>query len=61
MTKAKKILVFGALTIITLGVVMFIVFSNDHVECEHTTKTYTDADGNKVTENKHICKEKFSF
>lgn len=61
MKKRKGFLLLGMMIVATIGGILFIKYSNNHTECESTTLTYKDANGNKVTETQHICKEKFSF
>ena len=51
----------GTLIVATVGTIMFIRFSNDHKECHTATKQVTDAKGNSITIQEHVCKEKFSF
>jgi len=57
----KIILIISALIFFTLSTVAFIHFSNDHKECSTESKTKIDSKGILVKEEKHICKEKFSF
>ena len=60
--RAKKgLMLLGTIIVLAVGSVLFIHYGNDHKECEDTTLTYKDADGNDVVEKQHICKEKFSF
>jgi hypothetical protein len=43
------------------GGTFFIIRSNDHKECGIVTKKVKDKNGNLVTTEEHICKEKYSF
>jgi hypothetical protein len=60
-TMKKIILIISALIFFTLSTVAFIHFSNDHMGCSTENKTKIDSNGILVKEEKHICKEKFSF
>ena len=58
----KKTLVLIVLAFaLGFGGTFFIIRSNDHVECETTTKRVKDKNGNWVTTEKHTCKEKYAF
>jgi hypothetical protein len=39
----------------------FIIKSNDHKKCNTLQLITKDENGNLVTSQKHICKEKYSF
>ncbi|MEH6536091.1 MAG: hypothetical protein V7719_06845 [Psychroserpens sp.] len=57
----KAILASIAVFVISIGVVILIYVSNDHSECETSTViTYGD-NGEKITTETHICKEKFNI
>ena len=60
MTKKNIIVVLGV-ALITLGVVCFIHFNNDHIECINVTEHSLGENGEKITTEKHICKERFNF
>ena len=58
----KKILIFIALLfVISFSITFFIIRSNDHKECETLVKKELDKNGNEVTKEEHVCKEKYSF
>jgi hypothetical protein len=56
-----SILILGSILILTLSVLTFIHFSNDHIECITIVKKEMDKNGNKITKEEHICKEKYNF
>ena len=56
-----NILTLFSIIIITISGLIFIHFSNDHVECETTSESVKKADGKFVITEKHICKEKYNF
>lgn len=59
--KRTFLVVFVTLICITIGSLLFIKKNNDHKECD-TQIVYTkDSDGNTITAEKHICKEKYNF
>jgi len=50
---------FGVLTAIsavTLGVLCFLHFSNDHVACDTVVEHVAGESGEKIVVEKHICK-----
>ena len=57
----RNIFIIGFILIVTISVLTFIHFSNDHKECFTEISTETDSNGNVVKEEKHICKEKYNF
>jgi hypothetical protein len=57
----KNIFILGSFLIVTLSVLTFIHFSNDHLECHTDISTKIDSNGNVVKEEKHICNEKYNF
>jgi len=57
----RSILVLGSILILTLSVLTFIHFSNDHKECSTFVENKIDKDGNNVVSEKHVCKEKYNF
>lgn len=59
--KLKAIVLVGTLIVATVSIIMFIRISNDHKECHTTTKQVTNAKGNSVTIQEHVCKEKFNL
>ena len=44
-----------------IGGILFIINSNDHKECATSVYYYTNSKGEKVKEEKHICKERFNL
>jgi Na+/H+ antiporter NhaC len=57
----KSIYSVSVVIVLTIVVLFFIRYSNDHKECSTETTVTKDASGNKIQESKHICREKFSF
>jgi|694.fasta_scaffold98847_2 hypothetical protein len=57
----KKIIIFGAIFLITFSICSFIHFSNDHKECRNEINSKLNSKGNLVKEDVHICKEKYNF
>lgn len=58
----KRALIFIVLAFgIIFSAAFFITGSNDHKECGTVVKKEVDKNGNKVTIEEHICKEKYSF
>lgn len=58
----KRTLIFIALLfVISFSATFFIIRSNNHKECEIVVKKELDKNGNKITKNEHVCKEKYSF
>jgi hypothetical protein len=43
------------------ALLIFIKFSNNHIECETVTDSFKDKGGNKVLKTSHICHEKFNL
>lgn len=59
---AKKFLMlFSVLVLITIGSLLFIKNNNDHKECSTEIVHSKDAEGNSISTEKHICKEKYNF
>lgn len=59
--KRNIIIILGFILILTLSVLAFIRFSNDHIECNAVVINKLEKNGNKVVLEKHICKEKYNF
>ena len=59
MKKTKLITLILGITMVTIGVLVFIHFSNDHIECENVVKYSIGENGESIKEVKHICKERF--
>lgn len=57
----KKFIAIIAGIIIFMSLIMFIILSNDHVECGSATKYSVGENGEKISTTTHVCKEKFSF
>jgi hypothetical protein len=57
----KTFLIFFSIVTVTISIVTFIHFSNDHVECSYDSKTVVDQYGNTAKTEKHICKEKYNL
>lgn len=52
--------IFG-IGLFTIAILVFICYSNDHVECEELTENTIGVNGEKISTTRHICKEKFNF
>lgn len=59
-TKAQIIFLLGAV-VLTVGIVIFIYFSNDHTECENIIEQSIGANGEKISTARHLCKERFNL
>jgi hypothetical protein len=57
----RSILILGSILILTLSVLTFIHFSNDHKECSTNVENKVDKNGNNVVTRNHICQEKYNF
>jgi hypothetical protein len=55
-----KIIIFFAL-IISVSICYFIKKSNDHIECDTVTSKKINKNGNVKEEERHVCKENYSF
>lgn len=60
MNKKTLVLIILAFAL-GFGGTFFIIRSNDHKECGMQTKKKKDKNGNWVTKEEHICKEKYAF
>lgn len=58
MRKKAFIITIG---ILTFGILTFIHFSNDHKECSKVTEHHIGQNGEKISTERHICKERFNF
>ena len=64
MKNIKPQVIISAISIFILaaiGGILFIINSNDHKECATSVYYYTNLKGEKVKEEKHICKERFNL
>jgi hypothetical protein len=64
MKNIKPQVIISAISIFILaaiGGILFIINSNDHKECATSVYYYTNSKGEKVKEEKHICKERFNL
>lgn len=57
----KTFLIFWVLILGTIASIIFIRNSNDHKECSTIIVHSKEANGNDVTTESHICKEKYNF
>lgn len=59
----KKALIFSTFIIIlSVASIIFIQFSNDHIECSIVNETTVSEDGlTKITTAKHSCNENFNL
>lgn len=46
---------------ITIGILVFTHYSNDHTECENSVEYSIGENGEKIVTQTHNCKEKFNF
>lgn len=64
MKNIKSKVIFSATSIFILaaiGGILLIRYGNDHKECATSVSYYTNSKGEKVKEEKHICKERFNL
>jgi hypothetical protein len=64
MKNIKPQVIISAISIFILAAIggtLFIINSNDHKECATSVYYYTNSKGEKVKEEKHICKERFNL
>jgi len=61
MTKRTLLGSILGIVILTAGILTFIHFSNDHVECETIVENSVGINGEIITTEKHICNERFNF
>lgn len=57
----RNFLVLVSILIVTLSVLTFIHFSNDHKECSTSVDNKVDKNGIKIILEKHVCKENYNF
>ncbi|TCI91397.1 hypothetical protein [Tenacibaculum sp. M341] len=57
----KNIFFISSLIVFTIFIVLFIIKSNDHKECEEKEILEIKADGTTVKKKEHHCKEKYNF
>lgn len=57
----KRKIIFGLMLVLTISVLTFIHFSNDHIECGTVVNTTIDSNGIVIKTEEHICKEKYNF
>ena len=57
----KITLALGSIFTLTVSVLIFIHFSNDHKECDTIVKSHLDVNGNTVRIVEHTCKENYYF
>jgi hypothetical protein len=57
----KLTLILTSILIVTAAILLFIHFSNDHIECGTVLNTVKNANGEIVQTENHICKEKYNF
>jgi hypothetical protein len=59
----NKNTIMTVILIFTIGfaTTIFIIKSNDHIECETVVKKYKNNNGDMVTLKEHVCKEKYSL
>lgn len=64
MKNLKPQVIISAISIFVLtaiGGILLIKNGNDHKECATSVYYYTNSKGEKVKEEKHICKERFNL
>jgi hypothetical protein len=57
----KLTLILASILIATASILVFIHFSNDHIECGTVLNTIKNAKGETVQTENHICNEKYNF
>jgi hypothetical protein len=50
-----------AILFISIGIIIFIHFTNDHKECKIISETTFGINGEKIITDKHICYEKYNL
>lgn len=58
--RGQIILLFGAVVLI-VGIVIFIYFSNDHMQCENFIEHSIGAKGETISTERHLCRERLSL
>jgi hypothetical protein len=58
-TKAEVRII--GIVLLVLGALVFIRFTNDHMECDTIITEVISVHGEKISTEKHICKEKFNL
>lgn len=61
MRLSKSSVIIIAIGVFAIGVLFFIHFSNDHIECKNVIESSIGLNGEKVITETHMCKERFSF
>lgn len=61
MRRKNSIYTFFGIAFFTIGILIFIHFSNDHVECENVIENFVGKNGEDISIEKHVCKEKFNI
>jgi hypothetical protein len=61
MSRRKLIGTLLGILLLTIGVLVFIHFSNDHAECETVVENSIATNGEIVTTEWHICNEWFNI
>lgn len=57
----KMSIISISIILFSVLVVMFIIYSNNHNECETKTETTIGNNGEKITTEVHVCKERFNL
>ena len=57
----RKTLTTTGFILFIVGFLVFIHFSNDHIECENIIEHTAGENGEKITTERHLCKESFSI
>lgn len=61
MRLSKSSIIILVIGIFTIAVLCLIHFSNNHIECKNTMESSIGVNGEKITTEAHICKERFNF
>ena len=61
MNKNTLIIFLFGIAVLTVGILGFIYFSNDHAECETYTEHSIWQNGERIATEKHVCKERFNL
>lgn len=61
MNKKRQIIFLLGAAVLTVGILIFIYFSNDHTECENILEHSIGANGEKISTERHLCRERFNL
>ncbi len=61
MRNKKSIIGTILIIVFAIGIITFIHFGNDHAECQNIIQNYAGEDGEQISIENHICKERFNI